>query len=226
MKKFLEKIALFKNLKPGEYSFLAKRIESKHFKKDEVIFKKNDEAKNLYLVKQGQVKLYNLRKGTGKEEIVCVIRPGGNFCLAPLLSREKLHINAKALFETEVAVISKSVLQELIDASHQFSKNIITSLAGKECDLCEEVCDLSLSTTKERLAKYLVGEFEKLGGKKKLRLGLKQGQLASHLGTVRETLSRDMASLKKSKVIDHRKGTIALLDEGELIQIANRADKM
>jgi len=222
MKDLLSQLPLFKNLLAEDYSLLEKQSELKRFKKDELIFQKNETADALYLVKKGLVKLYNLRKGTGKEEIVCVIRPQGNFCLAPLLSREKLHINAKAINDTEVVVVPKTTIEQLNEESHQFSRNVIRSLAGKECDLCEEVCDLSLSTTKERLAKYLIGEFEKLDKKKTLRLALKQGQLASHLGTVRETLSRDMASLKKARVIDHKKDTVTLLDQEELIQIANR----
>ena len=221
MKQHFLRITLFQNLSEKDYDFLSSNTTEESFKRDEVIFTSGTPSKKLYLLLSGQVKLYNIRNGSDKEEIVCLINPFGYFCLAPLLSREISHINAKALEDCEVLAIPRTIIEQLVDQSHAFSKNVIRALAGKECDLCEQICDLSLTSPKERLAKYLL-EQSQLAGKPSFRLSIRQNELASHLGTVRENLSRNLAALKKAHIIEMKEGTIKILDELELKNIADR----
>lgn len=221
MKEHLQRASLFQNLSEEDYVFLNQHSSQKSFERDELIFTKGTPSEELYLVLTGQVKLFNIRHGSSKEEIVCVINPHGYFCLAPLLSRETLHINAKALEDSEVIALPRVHLEQLIDQSHVFSKNVIRALANKECDLCEQVCDLSLTSPKERLAKYLLEQFQ-LMGSPTFELKLRQSELASHLGTVRETLSRHLAALKKARIIEMREGQIRIVNLLELKNIADR----
>jgi len=199
---------------------LEQDASTRTFSKDELVFAVGDEPRHLYVLMSGSVKLFNQRKGTGKEETVCLIRPQGFFCLSPVINQEAFHINAKALEKTSLLLIPQEALHKLIDQSHAFSKRLIRFLARKECDLCEEVCDLSLSTTKERLAKYILQHFQELDRAPVFSLGLSQADLASYLGTVRETVSRDLADLKKAGVIEYKKRQLRVLDPQELSQIA------
>jgi len=219
MNPILSSIPIFQGLKDQELAFLTTNATQETLAKDEVVFEVGSPPESLYIVLSGQVKLYNIRKGSTKEEIVCLSGPGHYFCLAPVLSREVMHINAKTIKETDLLVIPKSDLEQLIDQSHTFAKNIIRALAGKECDLCEQVCDLSLTSTKERLAKYLLDYSRELN-KTHFKLPVRQNELASHLGTVRETLSRDFSSLRKAGLIDMSASRIKILDQKGLSQIA------
>lgn len=193
-------------------------------KKGKLIFKAGELANFLYFIKKGSVKLFRNRKGSEKEEIVCVIREGGHFCLAPLLTDAREHMNAGAIEGAEMLAIPKKNLLELVDSSHAFAKNLIHALAGKECRLCQEVCDLSLATTKERLAKYLLSQYEEHGRKPRFHIPLTQSALASYLGTVRETLSRDLGALRKAKVISFTNKKIQVLSSKELSRIAGGSD--
>lgn len=220
MQTFFSQIPLFQDLSPSDLNTLQESAMLKNFAKNDVIFTSGDESQFLYILKKGVVKLYNIRKGTSKEEIVCLIRPGGFFCLSPLLTREVLHINARAVKDSEAIVIPKKSIQDLISSSHPFAQRVISFLACTDCNLCERVCDLSLSTTKERLAKYLLKEYESSQRANSFPLSLNQSQLASYLGTVRETLSRDLAALKKAHVLAMRKGKISVMNPKELALIA------
>jgi CRP/FNR family transcriptional regulator len=221
MKHHLLHTPLFQNLPENDYAFLSEHSSEKSFKRDEVIFKSGEPAQTLYVVLSGQVKLYNIRSGSNKEEIVCLIHQNGHFCLAPLMSREISHMSAKALEDCDLIAIPRTTIEQLVDQSHTFAKNVIRSLAGKECDLCEQVCDLSLTSPKERLAKYLLEQFQ-LAGKPSFKLSIRQNELASHLGTVRENLSRNLAALKKAHIIEMKAGMIKILNELELKNIADR----
>lgn len=220
MSRPFSEITLFAGISTPDVQSLQKAVITRRAKKHEVIFRKNDPIEYLYLVESGRMKLYNFRKGSEKEETVCIIGAGGYFCLAPLLTQSNFHIHAKALEDSELVLIPKKIILELVERSHTFSKNIIRALAGKECELCEEVCDLSLSTTKERLAKYLLGLFDP--NKKNIPLSLNQSELASHLGTVRETLSRDLAGFKKSGIISMKNQKISILKADELAFISGQ----
>jgi CRP-like cAMP-binding protein len=216
----LQNTPLFQNLTQQKLDILIEQSKTKQVKKNETIFQQSEPTKHLFILQEGQVKLFNNKPGTQKEEIVCLIQPYDHFCLAPLLTKPTYHINAKATKSSTVIQIPKAAIQELIRTSHPFAQSIIQYLAKKECETCSRNCDLSLSTTKERLAKYLVELWETMGKPRSLKLPMNQSQLASHLGTVRETLSRDMAAFKKSNIISTQKSAILLLDPEQLQDIA------
>lgn len=217
---FLSQVPLFIDLQADELELLCDTSEVIKVKPDDVIFRSGHQANTLYIVATGQVKMYQSRKGSHKEEIVCIVRPKQYFCLAPVLSREVMHINAKALEETKLISIPKSVIDELIQESHPFSKRVIQHLAIKECGLCEQVCDLSLNSPKERLAKYLLEQFQQTE-KKTIQLRLKRTELASHLGTVRESLSRYFTAFKKAGIISLQGKKVQLHDLRALEDIAS-----
>lgn len=218
MKGFISEVSIFHGLSDTDIAILEKSAAQKKVLKDQIIFQKGDSASQLFIVIRGLVKLFRARKGSEKEEIVCVIPPKGYFCLAPMLSRDVLHISAKTLEDSNLLILPKKIILDLIDRSHMFSKNVIQAIASKECALCEEVCALSLSTTKERLAKYLFYLYER--SKKPIQLSLNQSQLASHLGTVRETLSRDFSALKKAKILESKGNLVTILKPEDLARIA------
>lgn len=220
MNDFLSQISLFSGVESDLLSSLYESSETQAFRKDTDIFQRGQLAEYLYVLQKGQIKLYNTRKGTGKEEIVCLIQPKQWFCLAPVLSRDRFHINAAPIEESVVLAIPRDRLHWLIETSHDFAKNLVRALAEKECQMCEEVCHLSLSTTKERLAHFLLNQYRRQNKQAALTLKLTQAQLASHLGTVRETLSRDINALKKVGIIDFIDGEYHILDELELSQLA------
>ncbi|MDF2379029.1 MAG: Crp/Fnr family transcriptional regulator [Candidatus Gracilibacteria bacterium] len=214
--------SLFTGLDVTDRSFLNNHVEVQTFIKDSFIFNKGDQADMLYVLKSGLLKMTQFRSGTTKEEIVCLIDIGDQFCLAPLLEEATHHMSAIAIEKCEVYVLKRADIMNLIDQSHDFSRRVIKVLAKKECDLCEEVCDLSLNTTKERLAKYLLKQFEKKGNAEPFQIPLSQSDLAGFLGTVRESVSRDLAAFKKAQLIQVEQGNIKVLDYDGLKRMAER----
>lgn len=216
---FLSQVPLFADLEAHELDLLSKASEIVLAKGNELIFRAGHQADTLYIVAAGQVKMYQSRKGSHKEEIVCVVKPKQYFCLAPVLSREVMHINAKTLEKTQLLAIPKATIDDLIQSSHTFAKTVIQHLAIKECGLCEQVCDLSLNSPKERLAKYLLEQFQK-SKRGAIQLSLKRSELASHLGTVRESLSRYFAAFKRAGIISYQGKKVQLQNLKELESIA------
>lgn len=220
MKELFSKNALLKNLTQKDLQFLEEQSRFQSFKKHHCVFLKGDKITSLFFVVKGHVRLFNRKPHTTKEKIVCSLGPFGIFCLAPLLSKETYHISAETLHASKLIAIPKSAVLKLIDHSHIFAKNVIQYLAKKEYSLCEEVCDLSLSTTKQRLAKFLLEQDELQRKPPYLIMPMNQSQLASTLGTVRETLARNLSDFKKAKIITRKKGGISLLKKNDLREIS------
>ncbi len=82
---FLTNIPFFKDLPHNLIQSISSKVKSGAFKKGEFIFHESDEAKAIFFVKSGSVKI---KKTTsqGKELIVCIKRPGNIFAEASLFS--------------------------------------------------------------------------------------------------------------------------------------------
>ncbi len=216
MKDFLSSIALFKGLEDSLFDELMKQVTEESFPKDQILFRSGENADKLFIVTKGSIKLYNSRPGSNKEETVCIIQQGSFFCLAPLINGEKFISNAKALEDSSALEVSSGLIHGLIEKSHPFAKNVIRYLSKKECELCEEVCNLSLSTTKERLAKYLLEQSHSEDISQAFPLGMNQTELASFLGTVREIVSRDLSDFRKAGIITIKEKMVRIENEEEL----------
>lgn len=219
MKRFLPTLPLFKGLKETDYALLEQNAELRNFPRHETFFQKGDAVSYFYVIRQGKVKLFEDRKLTQREEIISVLGDGESFDLSSLF-HDQHRISAQALEEGEACAFQINFLQKFIKSSHPFALNVAKTLSQKTAELIEDLTDLSLSSTKERLAKFLMREHEIQKRPSSFKLPLNQTQLASHLGTVREIVSRDLASLRKSRVIDSKQGEISVLDEDELKKIA------
>jgi CRP/FNR family transcriptional regulator len=220
MEPLLSRINLFKGLSDEELSLLDERSEHRELKKYEIIYEKGGSPSHLYLLKSGKVKIYDERKITQREEIIHVFSQGDVFDIPSVLIQKPFPLSAQSLEDSQVISFPQKIIQDLFHKSSVFPRNCAAFLSRLNSQLIEEVSDLSLSTTKERLAKYLLREFKQQRRPASFRLPLNQSQIASHLGTVREIVSRDLASLKKARVIESNQGEIAVLNPQELSQIA------
>jgi|SRR5690606_26674930 len=220
MKQFLSQTELFKNLSDEEYDLLEKHAEARSFDKHELFYEKDHHPGHLHLLQSGKVKVFDERKITQREEIIQVFSEGDVFDLTAVFIDHPYPLSAKALEAGDIILIEQTALQHLFENSNQFLRNAVRILSRINSQLMEGMSDLSLSTTKERLAKYLLREYHHQKRPSSFRLPLNQSQIASHLGTVREIVSRDLASLKKARVIESKQGEIAVLNPDELSHIA------
>jgi CRP/FNR family transcriptional regulator len=79
--------------------------------------------------------------------------------------------------------------------------------------------DLSLKEVSARLARHLL-ELHGVQRRDRILLSMPKRQLANTLGTVSETLSRTLAKMKTRGVIDVDGREVAILDIGELEELA------
>jgi CRP/FNR family transcriptional regulator len=101
---------------------------------------------------------------------------------------------------------------------------MIVTLSDYVKRLSSLIEDLSLKEVHSRVAKYLLDLFLKQAKETEnfVEIGpdLTRSQLASRLGTVRETLSKTLGKMKAKGIIDIQKSKILILNREALEKIA------
>lgn len=167
--------------------------------KNTLLFSAGDSANGFYYVKAGEIRVYKM-SAEGKEIELNRIKPGHFFGEVILFATDKFPVYAETIKNSEVLFFSKEiVLQEL--TRNLSLANFFVKLLAKRClGLNRIIENLSLMTVRERLIKYILtlcpGDNSCL-----IKLKIKKTELAKQLGTISETLSRNLAELQKEKLI-------------------------
>lgn len=217
-KDILRQIPLFSELSLSEIDSLEKVIVSKKFNKNEYIFQEGERASHLYIVVKGRVKIFKL-SSEGKEQILQVVGPQNIFAEAAMFSGEDYPASAQALEASLLFLLEREKLLALIAKNPPLGLKMLSALSLLLRRLNRLVEDLSLKEVQARLAKYLLDQAT-LSGKDEILLTLKKESLAWSLGTISETLSRNLKRLRDRGIIDIRGKRIKIINRQALLKMS------
>lgn len=120
--------AIFAKLTPEQREYVRERHSCAYYKKNDVLFKEEDEPIGLLVLCDGKVKVF--REGVGRrEQIVRMVKPYGLMGFRALFAEENHIATAVALEDTVVCVVDKDDLMKLIKDNSDFAIGLIRSLA-------------------------------------------------------------------------------------------------
>ncbi len=186
--------------------------EKHRYSAGELLFHANDPATGLYFIKSGEISIFKMDK-QGKEMEVVRLRDRSFFGEAILFTSETLPAYAQAVTESEVFFLPKKKLFADLEKVPGLARDLLTLLARKCLVLNQRIEVLNLQTVRQRLAQFLLARC-KGQNSCTVTLDLKKSELAKLLGTISETLSRNLKQLQDEKLISV---------EGRLIHIRNCA---
>ncbi len=220
----LKQCPLFAGLKEEDLKRIRGIALLKQVGKNKVLFSDGEEAKGFYVILSGKVKLYKISP-EGKEQILHVVSAPDAFAEAALFLEGNYPAFAEALADSQLLFFPKRDFVHLIETNPQLSINMIVSLTHFLRKFASLIEELSLKEVSSRVAKYLIDLSLKSAkdGKnpKEVDLDLSKTQLASKLGTISETLSRNLSKMKAKGVIDVRKNKILILNRELLEEMAS-----
>lgn len=235
----IKKIHLFSDLTDSENE---KILSFSHFKKvgkGDILFFDTEPFMGFYCVLEGSVKLYKIST-EGREHIVHIMYPYNTFGEVPVFNNYEAVMNDKAVYpinamaiedDTEVLLVSAKPFLSFLKENSNICLKFLSTLSKRLKLLNDHIEGITLHDVKRRLAKYILNEFEKTKKQKEniekskhillketnsIELSISKYDLASHLGTILETLSRTLKKLQDEKIIEVQGKKITILNCNKL----------
>jgi CRP/FNR family transcriptional regulator len=206
----LKTIPLFSELETDEIKELAKITTVFHLKKDDNVFYQGEKSEFLYILVQGNAKIYRL-DNKGNEVIL------HNF-IAPILLAERANL-AGIPYPANCTMTSDGIIVKIEFESFKLLMKkadicfkIMQSLLKKMTSL-EDVIDNNLILdTETKIAKFIYENSEAFET-------LKQHSIASLLNIKPETLSRKLKKLKELNIIENQNSKLKVVNKEKLKEI-------
>jgi CRP/FNR family transcriptional regulator len=224
-KEILKKSLLFSGLDDEYLAEVATIAVKRTFARGEALFSEGEPATGFYLLAAGNLKLCKISPD-GKEKVLHFVHPMETFAEAAFFGDGRYPAEARALEKGEVLFFPREAFMGLLERNPRFSLNLIVSLSLLLRKFARQIEELSFAEVPARLAAYLVTLAEKKSttfqGKTYLDLEMKKGELASHLGTVSETLSRTFRKMKEEGVIEVEGSRVIIHNMARMKEMAGK----
>ncbi len=213
-KELLKRSYFFQELDPSEFAALAEIVQLRRVDADAVLFFEGDPATGFFVLLSGRVRIYKSAPD-GKELTLHVITPGQMFAEAAIFRGQTFPANCMAMDDSEVVFIPKEPFLQLITHFPNISLKIIAGLSRWLREFAGKLEDLSLREVSARLAAYLLKQSRRAKSPT-VRLSISKAALATELGTISETLSRNLKKLRDLEIIAVDGSTIVIRDQPRL----------
>lgn len=211
----LKKVSFFAELSEKELNEIFSFCRFRKCKDKEVIFFETEPYAGFFAVLSGRVKIFKISP-EGREHIIHFISPPNTFAEALLFEKfgrttETLTYPANAMAledDTEVVFVPAEKFVSITKDNITICYKLISSLSKRLRNLNRHIETLVLDDVYKRICKYILIQIEKkpVTGKTsnsaEISLKINKNDLASHLGTISETLSRCFKKLQEEKLIE------------------------
>jgi len=215
--KRLQSFEFLRGLDEADLRNLAESAVWKVFAPNAIIFWEGDSESNLYFLQYGSLKILK-SSDDGREQVLRFISAGELFNEIGVLAKRPNPATAIALEESGIWLLPRQAMEAIILVHPQTALQIIGNMADKIIGLVTLAADLSLKTVEARYAKILLDQAE--GDVIERRRWTNQTELAAHLGTVPDVLSRVIRELTKAGLIEMDKQQIRILNRAGLAERA------
>jgi len=213
----LRQVLFLKTARREAISQLLAAGQVRHLGKGEQLFRELERCLGLFVVLTGAVKVYKL-DSRGRELTLSQEGPGASVAELPLFDGGNYPYSAEAAqANTSVWFVPRDSFRAVMHAFPEITERALLALGIRLRQMVQIAEAQSLFTVRARLAAYLL---EMMAGRTEFRLEDTNEVISSHLGTVREVVSRTLRTLKEAKVITLWGRWVTLLDEAELRRIA------
>jgi CRP-like cAMP-binding protein len=219
---FLKHIRLFDGISPSEMHEMEKITRMEEVKKRQPLYLPGDPSRNVYLLKQGRVKIANTSP-SGKEVTFDILEPGEVFGELDVLEDAPRSTSAETLDDALICVIPRKDFDQYL-AMHPNVTIKLTKLIGLRLKKIQSrVEDLVFRDVPARLA-HLLSELSKTEGvadKQGIRLKVKltHQEMANLIGCSRETVSTTMGQFRDDGLIQMDGRTITIVNEKGLSKL-------
>ncbi|KAA0220547.1 Crp/Fnr family transcriptional regulator [candidate division KSB1 bacterium] len=213
---YLKNINILEGLPEDYLKNLAARTSMSHVRKNGAIYFPEAQAKNIYFLKTGHVKIVRLSP-EGREAILDIIGPGEVFGELALADDEgEIYVEiAEALDEVLICAMSKDDFVEFLKKNADLNLRMLKLIGLKLRKVEAKVEDLIFKSVRDRIMAFLLRFAESFGKIKDRRITvpkfLSQDEIAHMTGASRQTVATILNELRKEGVIDFTAKSLTIL---------------
>jgi CRP/FNR family transcriptional regulator, cyclic AMP receptor protein len=188
---------------------IAARGGVKRYAAQTVIINEGDSADALFIILSGRVKVYAANEA-GKEVILTTLG-AGEYVGELALDGGVRSASVMTLEPTTCAVVGGANLREFIVAHPDFAQHLIINLIRRLRRLTDSVKSLALEDVYSRIIGLLQALSTPEGGRRVIAQKLTQQDIAEHVGSSREMVSRVFKELTTGGYVAVDAGRIVIL---------------
>jgi len=200
----LKKVPLFADLSDKELSFLADRAVPHRFKTGELIFAEGEPCEGMFVVESGALKVFKTSAG-GREQVLTIEGAGGTVAELPVFDGGPYPASAAALSAASLLFVSKRDFHGLCVEHPEVALKVLKVVGSRLRRLVGIIEELSFTTVRHRLALLLFRLAKRRGTRTdrgfEITLKSSNQELAAHIGTVRELVSRNLSRFQAEGLI-------------------------
>ena len=222
----LRRVTIFADLSETELQFLAERAVPRDYDAGEHIFAEGEPCAGLFIVETGAVKIFK-SSPSGREQVLSVEGPSSSVAELPVFDGGNYPASTMAAKPSRVLFVSKQDFYSLCLVHPKVALKVLRVVGARLRKLVGIIEELSFTTVRSRLISFLLRLSRE--GKKTARgieatLPSSNQELASHIGTVRELVSRNLSRLQAEGLIVIEGKTVVILDPSKLQSELNASD--
>lgn len=214
--KLLQRVSIFEGLGDQAAVRLGSCLKSIKFSKDALIVGQDDQGDSLFIIEKGRVKVV-LYGESGREVILAIFKDGDFFGEMSLLDGEPRSANVIALEPTQVLVLSREDFERHLEETPSTALKVLGEMSRRLRRADDVIGNLALLDVYGRVARILINLSLKEGETQDegilIRERPTQQELASMIGTSRETVSRVLSEFQRRGFLSTQ-GKSVLLSHG------------
>lgn len=213
----------FSHLSEAELTEVNSRFQEVHYGAGDWIWHPGDEAREMFIVAAGQVKL--LQHGADGKDVLFSFAGTGDLIGGLAAVGDTSHPDgAQAHTECCLLRIMQPDFQELLQRQPGIALKVLEFAAEQLEQARATIHGLSSSTAEQRIARALLRLLEKHGEEHEdgqlIQLPLPQQDLAAMTGTTVETVSRVLSQFRHNGLVTTGRRWVAVTDEAGLEALA------
>lgn len=217
---YLKQIPIFAALSEDQLLPIHNVTTVRQVSRGQVIFFEGDPGEGFHYVKSGKVKIVKMADD-GREHIIKILTPGDLFGEVLLFNNHSYPATAVAVEDSLIGVIRNADLERLVLNNNLLALQLIKALSQRLLYAQQKIKNLALDDVAARTAETLLRLARDYGrlnrqGSIVISLDLSRQDLASLVGTTRETVTRQLSLLKKEGIIDFVGTDVVILKPAEL----------
>ncbi len=209
----LSQINLFDEMEMNDLVQIDRVSDMKPVKKGTIIVGPTKPMKALFLLKQGNVRLYR-SNDSGKQLTVDILGDGNIFGETSSFSLSDDSVYVEAMTDVYLCIIGKEQFETLLSENPKLAIKFIEILSSRLKEIYEMSENIALRSVKYRVLSLLLKLSEKFGKRKNewqtIEIKLTHYDMATMIGSTRETVSATIGDLKKAGYIKKNPLTFAI----------------